>query len=195
MTTLRSIEAVCRLKTLTLAALAAGLLGGCGLTAPRGNAGYADLDSLGMTDVDNTMTLSIGPTLLHFAARHVEDDPETRALLQGLDGVRIRIYEIDRNPDRVAGRIERMSLKLRDQHWEPIALIQEDGEQTHMLVKMERDRIAGLTVIAFDGSEAVVVNVMGDLRPEMFGDTMAALDVETPEVHLAAAGEDIGPVN
>jgi hypothetical protein len=171
------------------------LLTGCGLTAPRSNEGFADLDSLGMTDVDNTMTLSIGPSLLHFAARHVEDDPETQALLQGLDGVRVRIYEIDRNPDRVAGRIEKMSLKLRDQDWQAVALVQEGDEQTHMLIKMSGDQICGLTVIAFDGEEAVVVNVMGDLRPELFGETMAALDVDAPDVHIASAGEDLGAVN
>ncbi len=184
-----------RIRALLAVAFAGLLLAGCGLMAPRSNDGYADLDSLGMTDVDNTMTLSIWPTLLRFAAKHVEDDPETQALLQGLDGVRVRIYEIDRNPERVAGRIERMSIKLQDQDWTPVALIQDEGEQTHMLMKVSGERICGLTVIAFDGEEAVVVNVMGDLRPEMFGDTMLALDVEAPEVQVAAVKEDIGPIN
>lgn len=180
-------------RTLLATLLAALLLAGCGLTAPRSNAGYADLDSLGITDVDNTMTLSIGPTPLRFAARYVDNDPETAALLRSLDGVRIRIYEIDRNPMRVAGRIERMSLKLRGQDWQPVALVQEGDTQTHMLVKMAGERIAGLTVIAFDGQEAVVVNVMGELKPDLFDETMAALDVDAPEVRVAAVAEDVGP--
>ena len=178
-----------------VAACLAASLAGCGITAPRSNEGFADLDSLGITDVDNKMTLSLGPTVLRFAARHVDDDPETQELLRSLDGVRIRIYEIDRNPDRVAGRIEKMSLKLRDQDWQPIALVRQEDEQTHMLIKMSGDRIAGLTLIAMEPSEAVVINVMGDLRPEMFSDTMAALDVDAPDVQLAAVTEDPGPVN
>lgn len=169
----------------------AALLAGCGLTAPRGNEGYADLDSLGVFDVDNTMTLSIGPTLLRFAAAHTEDDPETQALLRGLDGVRIRIYEIDGDADRVAGRVDRMGHKLRDQGWLPVAVMKEEGETVHMLMKPAGDtgssRVAGLTVLVADRHEAVVVNVMGDLRPEMFSDTMVALDVDVaPDVQVAA---------
>ncbi len=167
------------------------VLGGCGLTAPRSNAGYADLDALGPFDVDNTMTLSIGPTLLRFAASHTEDDPETQALLRGLEGVRIRIYEIDGDANRVAGRVDRMGVKLRAQGWEPVAVVQEEGETVHMLLKVagegEDQRIAGLTVLVADRTEAVVVNVMGELRPEFFSDTMVALDVDvTPDIQVAA---------
>ncbi len=174
------------------AALVTVALAGCGLTAPRSNDGYADLDSLGMFDVDNTMTLSIGPGLLRFAAKHVDDDEETKALLTGLDGVRIRLYEIDGDADRVARRVDEMGLKLQDQGWLPVAVVRDEGETVHMLMKPVEDedgqRIAGLTVLVADREEAVLVNVMGDLKPEFFGDTMVALDVDVaPEVQLAAA--------
>jgi len=170
--------------------LAIALLAGCGLTAPRGNEGYADLDSLGVLDVDNTMTLSIGPALLRFAARYLDDEPETQALLRGLDGVRVRIYTVDGDASRVADRMRAMSAKLCAQHWEPVALVQKEGEQVHMLVRSTGGRIHGLTVLALDGDEAVVVNVMGDLKPEYFGHTMAALDVATPPVRFASEEGD-----
>ena len=163
------------------------LLTGCGLTAPRSNEGYANLDSLGVFDVDRTMALSIGPTVLHFAARHVDDDPEIQALLRGLDGVRIRIYEIDGDAKRVAARIEKMSRKLREDDWQPVTLFLEEGEQTHMLMKAAGGNIHGLTLIASDGEEAVVINVMGNLDPEYFTDTMVALDVDAPKVQVASA--------
>ncbi|MEM1413114.1 MAG: hypothetical protein AAGH19_12230, partial [Pseudomonadota bacterium] len=92
------------LRPVLVAGLALALVG-CGITAPRSNAGYADLDSLGMFDTDLTMSLSLGPTVLRFAARYTDDDPETQALLRSLDGVRVRIYEIDGDADRVAGRV------------------------------------------------------------------------------------------
>ena len=161
-----------------------GLLG-CGLMAPQNNDGYADLDSLGMLDVDRSLTLSFGPTILNFAAVHVDDDPEIRALLRSLEGVRVKIYEIDGNANRVATRLQEMSLKLRAQNWEPVVLVQEDGEQVHMLVKITGDHISGLTVLASDAEEVVIVNIMGDLRPEFFATTMAALDIDTPEIQLA----------
>ena len=170
------------LQLLFIVGLAA-LLGACNLTAPRSSAGYADLDSLGVRDVDNVLTLSIGPALLRFAASHVDDEPEVKALLKGLDGIRIRIYEIDGDAGRVAGRMSAMSGRLQDDGWEPVLSIKEGDEATYMLLRLVDGRVCGMTVLVSDGdSEAVVINLMGDIRPEQFGDVMLALDVDTPGV-------------
>lgn len=164
------------------------LLTGCGLTASRSNPGYANFDSLGITNVDNVMTISIGSGLLSFAARHVDDDPDTQALLRSLDGVRVRIYEIDRNADEVAERMNRMGRRFQDQGWEPVAVIKEEGETVHMLLKPVDGQIVGLIVLVAEESEAVIVNLMGDLEPELFTDTMVALDVDvTPEIQVATS--------
>jgi hypothetical protein len=160
------------------------LVSGCGLTAPRGNEGYADLDSLGFVDTDTTLSLSFGPSALHMAAGFIDEDPETRELLMNLDGVRVKIYDIVRGQERVAQRIDKMSAKLQRQGWEPVVTVQEPGERTHVLVKMNGSVIAGLTVISLDEREAVIVNVMGNLSPEMFSGTMAALAVDVPEVRV-----------
>jgi hypothetical protein len=155
--------------------------------APRGNEGFADLDTLGVFDTDRKIALSIGPTILHFAARHLDDDPETQALLRGLDGVRIRIYEIDGDAEHVAKRIREMSRGFKEDGWEPVALIQEDDEQTHMLMKSSFDRIQGLILLTSDGEEeAIVINLMGELEPKFFGDVMLALEVDAPEVEVAS---------
>lgn len=162
----------------------------CGLTAPRSNDGYADLESLGMTDTDRVLSLSIGPALLRFASSHIDDDPEVRELLKGLDGVRIRIYEIDGDAGRVAARIDSMSRHLQDDGWESVMLVREENEATHMLLRTADGRICGMTVLVSDGeSEAVVVNLMGEIRPQQFGDVMVALDVDAPGV------EDVRPAS
>ncbi|MCZ6616924.1 MAG: DUF4252 domain-containing protein [Gammaproteobacteria bacterium] len=166
-------------------ACASIVLLGCGLTAPKNNDGYAHLGSPGRFDTNHTMTLSLGPTLLGFAASHIDGDPETRALLQGLEGVRIKIYEIHGDASRVATRMEMMSLKLREQDWDPIVLIQEEGEWVNMLIKVTGTRISGLTVLSSDSEEAIMVNIMGNLRPELFTTAMAALDIDTPEIRVA----------
>ena len=173
-----------------LGVLLALALGGCGLTAPRSNPGFADLDSLGIADTDRVLTLSIGPALLRFAARHVEDDPDTRALLESLDGVRIRIYEIDGDAARVAARMEGMSRKLEDGGWERVLLVRDQNEQAHMLLKLEGDRVSGMTVLVSDGdAEAVVINLMGNIQPQQFGGVMAALDVDAGGVTGIEPGE------
>jgi hypothetical protein len=170
-----------------LAAALALMLSGCGLMAPRGNEGYADLDSLGVFDTDRRIALSLGPVIIHFAARFIDDDPETKEMLRSIDGVRVRIYEIDGDGLRVAARMQDMSDALRADGWEPVALMREEREQTHMLVKTSRGEIRGLTVLTSDGEEeAVVVNLMGNLEPRFFSDAMVALEVDVPEVEVAA---------
>jgi len=180
------------LRLLGIASLSIALCA-CGLTAPRSNDGFADLESLGVRDTDNVMTLSIGPTLLHFAASHVDDDPEVRDLLKGLDGVRIRIYEINGDAGRVATRIDNMSRHLQDDGWEPVLLVREEDETTHMLLRTVNGQICGMAVLVSDGeSEAVVINLMGEIRPQQFGNVMLALDVDTPAVEdvQVAPGEE-----
>ena len=176
----RSTRAALRLLSIASLSIA---LSACGLTAPRSSDGYADLESLGMRDTDKVMTLSIGPTLLRFVASHMDDDPEVRELLKSLDGVRIRIYEINGDTGRVAARIDNMSRHLQDDGWEPVMLIREEDEATHMLLRTVDGQICGMTVLVSDGeSEAVVINLMGEIKPQQFGDVMLALDTDTPGI-------------
>ena len=186
-------------QTVLAAALVLSVVA-CGITAPRSNEGYADLDSLGMMDTDRVISLSIGPTLLRFAAKHVDDDPEVQELLRSLDGVRVRVYEVDGDATRVAGRMDRMSTKLQDDGWVPVMLVRQEEEQVHVLMRTVDGQIKGMTVLVLDGAdEAVIVNLMGEIEPEKFSDVMVALDVnaggvdevevEVTEGEKIAAGE------
>ena len=131
-----------------------------------------------MFDTDVSMPLSIGPTLLRFAASQVEDDPGVRKLLRELDGVRIRVYEINGDVDRVAARLDAMHAKLGERDWVPAVEIREPGERVFVLIKEDRGGIAGLTLLSSDGTEVVIVNLMGDLQPDMLGDTLTAFGPE-----------------
>jgi hypothetical protein len=174
-----------RLLTLILAALT---ITSCGITAPRSNDGYANLDSPGMSETDRTMSLSLGRTTLRFAARFMNDEPETQALLRSLDGVRIRMYEVHGDNEKIAENFERMGQKLSSDGWSPVILIHEEGELVQMYAKPSGDRIQGLTIVSSDGDEVVVVNVMGDLDPKYYTDVMVALDVDgVPDVQIASA--------
>jgi hypothetical protein len=184
---------IMRIKGMLVLVCVFFFLSACGITAPRSNEGYADLESLGMRDTDRVINISIGPSLLHFAARFIDEDPETRDLLRNLDGVRVRIYEIDGDAGRVNQRIFTMSQHLQEDGWAPVLLVREQGEEVHMLMRMNDDHIRGMTVLVSDGeSEAVIVNLMGEIRPEQFGDVMIALDVDAHgvnDVQLAQNGE------
>ena len=169
-----------------LLTLMAFLISSCGITASRSNEGYANLDSPGISDTNRTMSISLGKTTLRFAARFLDDDPETQALLRSLDGVRVRIYEVTGDTNRIAANFEHMGDKLGNDGWQPVMLIREEGELVQMFTKSSSDSVLGMTIVSADNDEVVVVNVMGDIQPEYFGDVMVALNVDdAPEVLIA----------
>jgi len=157
----------------------------CGFTAPRSSEGFANLDSPGMAETDRVMSLSFGPALLHFAARFVDDDPETQALLRSLDGVRLRIYEVHGDYENITYNFERMGHKLHDDGWDPVMLIREKNELVQMYAKFFGAGIQGLTIVSAESAEVVVVNIMGNIDPGDYTNIMLALDVdEAPEVQV-----------
>lgn len=172
------------------AAILVLLLSGCGLTAPRSNDGYANLDSPGISETDRTISISLGPTMLHFAARFLDDEPETQALLRSLDGVRVRVYEVHGNSERITQNFRHMGHKLNKDGWNPVMLIKEEGERVQMFAKPSDKGIRGLTIVSADDDEVVVVNVMGDIEPEYYSNVMIALNVDgAPEIEIAAVNQ------
>lgn len=185
---MRSIENNHGIALVLALTLTAFLISSCGITAPRSNEGYANLDSPGIGDTNRTLSLSLGKTTLRFAARFLDDEPETQTLLRSLDGVRIRIYEVHGDNERVARRFEHMGRKLGNDGWQPVMLVREEGELVQMFSKSSNNSMLGLTIVSADDEEVVVVNVMGDIQPEHFGDVMVALNVDdAPEVQIASA--------
>ncbi len=163
------------------------VLSSCGITAPRSNPGFANLDSPGMNDTNRTLSLSIGPTTLWFVARFLDDDPETQALLRSLEGVRVRTYDVYGDIDRIKRNFAHMGGKLLDDGWEPVVLVREEGELVQMYARVTGAGIRGLTIVSADESEVVVVNVMGDIDPAYYSDVMLALDInDTPEIQVTA---------
>lgn len=159
-------------------------LAGCGVTAPQRGPGYADLDGLSLVDVDRSLSLSLGPTVLRLAAQGIDDDPLARELLRNLDGVRVRVYTVDGDPQAVAANLDAMGQRLREGGWEPVVRVREGGETTHVLMRLEQQHIAGITVLTSDSLEVVLVNVMGELRPELFSEAMLALELSVPPVDV-----------
>jgi len=168
--------------------LAVAALSGCGITGNlHGNPGYADFVSPGIADTDREFALSLGPLPLKLARAFLDedDDPEAAAILKGLRGVRIYVYEIDGDEVRVQERVGRTADRLLRQGWEPMVAVREDGEFARVMVRMDGpERIRGLVVMAQDHDELILVNLIGELRPEMFNEYMTGLDIDAPRVAI-----------
>ncbi len=169
---------------LTVAAVLA--LSACGISGNlRGEPGYAEFESPGLRNTDLQFALSLGPVPLRFARKFVDDDPEVSAILDQLSAIRLRVYEVDANPESVRQTMGQATDRLIEEGWSTVVAMREDDELASVLVWMdEEDEIRGLAVIAQDATELVFVNLIGRIRPELFGTYMAELDIIAPAVEI-----------
>lgn len=168
------------------ALFAAASLAACGITGNfRAHPGFARLGSIDQGDVDRQLGISLGPLPLMVARRLTADDPELGAMLRGVKGVRVYVYDVNGDSARVLGRIQRSRARLVADGWTPAVAIRDDGEYAAALVRMgPHDRVRGIAVLTLDDTEAVLVNVIGDLRPESFTLLMASIDDDLPAVSV-----------
>jgi hypothetical protein len=162
-------------------------LSACGISGNlRGDPGYADFGSLGRQDANRTLALSLGPLPLRLAMRFAVDDPEEKALLEGLDAVRVYEYEIDGNVEQVVRRMDSVVNELARDGWIPVITVADDGE--HVSIASRRDdaqRICGLVVMVQDRTELTLVNLIGEIRLEAAGAYFAGLGVDVPDAAMS----------
>lgn len=176
------------MRCLIRAAAAAGVLttcaalAGCGITGNfRFDPGFAGF-SPGLRDTDREFALSLGVLPIKIATALTKDDPELSGMLGSLKAVRVYIYAIDGDPLRVRGRIEDTRRRLVDRGWERIVAVREDGEFATALVRIDEPRrIQGLAVMLQDSEEVVLINLIGDIRPETFALVLSEIDLDIPE--------------
>jgi hypothetical protein len=172
--------------TLTVCGLA--LLSGCGITGNfRNDPGYAEFGSPGLLDTDREFGLSLGPLPLGIARWVMDDDEEFGPMLKELRAVRVYTYEVAHDPEDVARRVKDMQSGLVADGWLTIVTVREDDELVSVLLQPAehgRNGNRGLAVIVQDPSEVVLVNLIGNVRLDLFAEYMVDLDVELPRIEI-----------
>ncbi|MEM9304830.1 MAG: DUF4252 domain-containing protein [Pseudomonadota bacterium] len=165
-------------------------LTGCGISGNlRHHAGYAPFDSPKSWEADDVMAVSLGPLPLRIARVFVDEDEEGMEVLRALDAVRVYIYELDGDNQRINARLDATAKDLEAAGWSPMVAVREDDGFVRVLVAMESgDQIDGMVVMVSEPDEVVLVNLMGDIRPELFSDYMAGMDVDVPPVTIDESG-------
>lgn len=143
-------------------------------------AGYVDFGDLTSSYGEPNVEINLGPSMLQFASAIVgNDDPEALAVMKGLKAIRVKIYNIDGNADAAIGQINKSRKQLEDDNWEQIVKVKEDGEQTHIFMKMIDGKIEGMTVlVAGDEDEAIFINIIGNIDPKDLGKITESFDVD-----------------
>lgn len=151
--------------------------------------GYFPLEEMAILDPDElTVEINLtGPMLRLVASFAGEGDPELAALVEGLDAVRVRSGELaEADREAVRSRVQAAGRWLDERGWAPMVRVREPGEEVLIYSRPGADGVVeGMTVVALEGSEVTVVNLIGRVDPAQLGRIVAGLDLP-----LGAVGDD-----
>jgi hypothetical protein len=141
--------------------------------------GYVDFGELNSIFGEPTVQISIGESLLNMVgALSAEDDPEAAELFRKLNGVRVNVFETETMADGAVDLVKDISTKLAGAGWESVVTVNSADEQVRIYMKLGEERIDGITVMVVEETEAVFVNVIGDINPAELERVMDNFDVE-----------------
>jgi len=108
--------------------------------------------------------------LIAMAARLAEKaEPEVAQLIRGLQLIRVNVISLDdSNRAEMQQRVKTIRADLDARGWERIVTVRNPTDDVGVYLKMRGDEaIEGIVVTIIDGArEAVLVNIVGNLKPE-----------------------------
>lgn len=126
--------------------------------------------------------VNIKGNLLAMAARLAEKDaPEASELLRSVQSVRVNVMSLDDgNRESTEKRIGEIRRKLEGLGWERNVTVREEANDVAVFTKLRgAEAVEGVVVTVVDNhKEAILVNVVGDVRPEKLVQLGERLDIE-----------------
>lgn len=141
--------------------------------------GYVDFGELGEIFGEPTVQISVGESLLGLVGSlSAKDDPQAAELFNRLNGVRVNVFENTAMPPEGVEYVKSVSQKLAGLGWESVVTVNSAEEQVRIFMKINGEKIDGITVMVVEDTEAVFVNVIGDISPAELEKVMDNFDVE-----------------
>jgi hypothetical protein len=141
--------------------------------------GYVDFGELNSIFGEPTVQISVGASLLGLVGSlSAKEDPEAAELFKRLNGVRVNVFENTEIPAEGADFVKDVSGQLNKLGWESVVTVNDGSEQVRIFMKINDDVVQGITVMAVEPTEAVFVNVIGDLNPAELEKVMDNFDVD-----------------
>lgn len=136
--------------------------------------GYVNIDAFASWfDETPTVEVNIKGALLRMAAaatRH--EDPVLADMLLKLRAIQVRTFRY--RPalhNQLTSRTEGLSRRLKEQGWETIVRVRDEGENVDMFLRQRGERVQGMmvSVVSPDEQEVVFINIVGEIDPEEVG--------------------------
>lgn len=123
-----------------------------------------------------TVQVDLNAALIGFAAAAARvSDPAAADMLEGIEGIRVRVYEELDDAGAVGTFIDDSSARLERDGWQRVVLVQEGDEKVRVYAKLDGDQMSGVTIFVLDSTEAVFVSIAGRIDPTQLGQIAGAM--------------------
>ena len=140
--------------------------------------GYVDSSEMRANYGQPELHLIVGKGMLWLSSLVMWMDGDVSGLLSGVDAARIEVYQLNHNPAPALNAVRNASKRLQAQGWEPVVSVNDENEQTRILVKVDEDSIKGVVVMSVEsGHEATFINVVGDIAPDQIMKLSRKMDI------------------
>lgn len=133
-------------------------------------------DSIPGIAAEPHVQIDLGPALLGFAAEAArQSDPGAADMIAGLRGISVRVYEELSDSAAVQSFVDRTSQSLEQGGWERVVFVQDGDEKVRVHALVENEQMVGMTFMVLDSSDAVFINIDGQIDPVQLGRVAAAM--------------------
>jgi hypothetical protein len=134
-------------------------------------AGHFDFGKLPTSSAGGEQVeIAVGGAILGIAAKLIDKkEPEAAALFRSVKSVRVHVLELkDDNRKEMLDRVKQIRADLDAKGWDRVVSVQQKKDDVAVFLKTRgEEAIEGLVVTVLDGDkEAVLVNIVGDIKPE-----------------------------
>ncbi len=135
--------------------------------------------------------VNVSNNLICMASKLVEkQQPDVAQMLRGIHSVRVNVIRLnDDNRADIEGRVKGIREQLDGQGWQRVVTAVQPDEDVGVYLKTRgEEAVEGLVVTVIDHhQEAVLVNVVGDIRPEKLAELAEKLNIQP----LKKLGEEL----
>ena len=147
-------------------------------TGLKSQAGYAKLALPGWLERDTLVSVDMGPVGVKpvrwaistaLAAKQDSFELSERVLLDlldDIDGIQLRIYQVDQNRQIYDQAIDASVAQLKQHDWQTLVSARQDDERVAIMQSQTGELITGLTILVNDGEHAVFINLCGQFNPQ-----------------------------
>jgi hypothetical protein len=146
---------------------------------PKDHPGFVAIEAMDLFSAQDTeVDINISGSLLSMvAAATRSENPDFAEAVERLVRIRVRVGSLSgERLERAHDRINGVIAGLERGGWERNLFVRDGASEVTMLLRPDGDEVHGMVLMAFDGSQLAMVNLVGTIDPELIGRILAELD-------------------